>query len=341
MDTTRKGWLDYGARFLVSLTVLILVMRSVSWPRIAELLAAADPLRLTLAGLLTVPIIVLKGLKWGLLLQHAGIRTPLRRTALSYMAGLGFGLLTPGRVGELARIWVLGLDRKAVLPAGALILLDRITDLIALLLLLAVTILHFFGGTAFAIYGAFGIVTALVLARLSHRLRQANTGLAQPRPFLAKVLSALASVHPGHLAGYVGLGLIVTIFGITMVFLFLSAIHPVSFGACLIALPPVFMNSILPVTVGGIGVRELLMTFVCGRLGIPTAAALSAILLYFIAGMLIPGAVGLALFALTRPGRHPREPVPGTEACAIPRRAPETVNAGNPTNPDNRKELPC
>jgi uncharacterized membrane protein YbhN (UPF0104 family) len=64
------------------------------------------------------------------------------------------------------------------------------------------------------------------------------------------------------------------------------------------------MNNILPVTIGGVGVREVIMTFVFKGLGVDAPVAVSAILVYFTASMVFPGVVGLAWAGATRTHRH-------------------------------------
>jgi len=319
----RRGWLSYAIRFLVSLTVLALLIRSVSWSGIASALVSANRGLLFLGSLFAIPIVGLKGVKWWLLLRHAKIEVPLRKTALSYVAGLGFGLVTPGRVGELARIWVLGLDRRDYLVAGTLVLVDRLTDLAALLCVVSFSVLRFFGGAWLTGYISLGVAACSAWFLLTRRFRNNPEKASAGRSLVGKILSATAGLSPRHIAAYTLIGLLVTMCGVSMVCTFLNAMQPVTFLDCLSAVPPVFMNSILPVTVGGVGVRELIMTVVCEQIGVETAVAVSAIMIYFTASMLLPGAAGLVLFAVFNPrrpdliARRPdecREPVESTAA---------------------------
>ena len=300
----RRGWLSYAFRFLISASVLTLLIRSVSWADISVALASANRVLLVAGGFFSVPIVVLKGVKWWLLLRHAGISVPLRKTALSYMAGLGFGLVTPGRVGELARIWVLALDKDDYLTAGTLVLVDRLTDLAALLCVLSVSVLYFFGAWWLAGYILLGVIACSLWLLLTRRWRTGPQKARSKGGFVAKIVSAVAGLSAAHIAVYVVLGLVVTLCGVCMVHTFLNAMQSVPFIDCLSAIPPVFMNSLLPVTIGGVGVREVIMTAVCEQIGVESAVAVSAILIYFAGSMLLPGALGLVLFAVFKPRRH-------------------------------------
>ena len=69
----RRGWVSFTVRFLISVTVLALLIRSVSWSEISSALGSASRRLLAVGSLFAVPIVLLKGVKWWLLLRHAGI----------------------------------------------------------------------------------------------------------------------------------------------------------------------------------------------------------------------------------------------------------------------------
>ncbi len=300
----RRGWLSYAIRLAISTSVLLLVIRSISWAEILRVLSAAD-IRYVMAGTLgVIPVVLLKGIKWWLLLRNAGIPATIHRTALSYMVGMGFGLVTPGRVGELARIWVLDLRKEDYVTAGTLVLVDRLTDLYSLLCLASLSVYRFFGIRLFAAYVGTGLLGSFVVFCLL-RSRWAVAGRLTKHPgFVSRVLAALVAVQLRQFVIYSLFGLAVTFCGVAMVHLYLNALVRVSFWDCVVALPVVFMNNILPVTIGGVGVREVIMTFVFKGLGVDAPVAVSAILVYFTASMVFPGVVGLAWAGATRTHRH-------------------------------------
>jgi len=49
--------------------------------------------------------------RWAKLLSRAGLRLPLGRAWCLTLLGVGYGLVTPGKVGEFARVLHLGVPR--------------------------------------------------------------------------------------------------------------------------------------------------------------------------------------------------------------------------------------
>ncbi|MDA0991384.1 MAG: lysylphosphatidylglycerol synthase transmembrane domain-containing protein [Verrucomicrobia bacterium] len=284
----------YGLRLAVSLAVLLWLVRTISWAEIRTILQGANPSWLSAGCALTLPIIFLRGFKWWWLLKDARLPVSMRRTVISTLAGLGFGLVTPGRAGELARIGYLGLGRDQAIHAGVLVVVDRITDLLALLLLLSISVFAFAGvgwGIAYVLAGGVGL---LVLGRL---MSASGSSAGEATTLRRKILTALRALPPGQLLKYTFVGLVAALTGVTMVYVLLNALVPAPYGDCLQGLPIVFMNGLLPVSIGGVGIREALMTLVFTRLGIDQAAAVSAIFVYFVFSMALPGMIGLLMAA--------------------------------------------
>ena len=95
-----------------------------------------------LAGLCSVFV---KSLRWRRMLHGDMRRFPLRKSVGSYYSSVYLGLVTPGRLGELARIFYLKRD-LGYSAAGAMasVILDRLYDLYALIVM-GVFALFFFG----------------------------------------------------------------------------------------------------------------------------------------------------------------------------------------------------
>ncbi|MFC1453505.1 lysylphosphatidylglycerol synthase domain-containing protein, partial [Verrucomicrobiota bacterium] len=201
---------------------------------------------------------------------------------------------------EVARVWGLGLSRDEAVSAGTMVLVDRGTDLLGMLVLIAPSVFYFFGLVPFLLVGA-GLVVGVAL--FLWFIGSGGTDWLMKRcpfKFVATVLDAVKTVRPVALLGYALFGIVVTLCGVAQVYLLLNASTAVPFSACLIGLPIVFTNSILPVSVGGVGVRETLMTLVFGRLGVPSEVAVSAIFVYFVQTILTPGVIGLCFAAVVR-----------------------------------------
>ena len=120
---------------LVGLAILAYLLWRVDWPRLLRLLASAD-WRLFLASfLLTPPLVWLKTMRWRALLGQQGISLPAGRAFAYYLAGLYLAVITPGRLGELARAGYLKANHGVGMgTALAGLVCDRALDLYLLAL---------------------------------------------------------------------------------------------------------------------------------------------------------------------------------------------------------------
>lgn len=134
------GRLRLLAGLAISVVSLGLVLWNVEWKRFWEALGGADYVWL-LPALATVALVMwLKAIKWQILLVPAGKTS---RVHLLYSMAIGYLVNTvlPGRLGELARTYTEakldGVRPMAVLSSVAL---DRILDIVALAVLLALSL---------------------------------------------------------------------------------------------------------------------------------------------------------------------------------------------------------
>jgi uncharacterized protein (TIRG00374 family) len=131
--------------FLVLLTVLILWWfgRKLDWAEVGRSVAATD-WRLLAAGVVTVSITyLLRAYRWRTLLtplSEAGLRPLFAATTVGFGAVFLFG-----RAGEVVRPVVLPLYDRRVRPTGSwvTIMVERLCDIVAILILFAVNLLWF------------------------------------------------------------------------------------------------------------------------------------------------------------------------------------------------------
>jgi hypothetical protein len=76
-------------------------------------------------------------------------------------------------------------------------------------------------------------------------------------------------------------------------YVILSALADVSFTSVLYGLPIILVGSMLPVSIAGLGVREMVASVVMARFFISSAQAVTASFLLFCVNGLIPGVVGI------------------------------------------------
>jgi uncharacterized protein (TIRG00374 family) len=124
----------------VSAVFLYLAARNVAFDQVRETLSKADPARVVLAAALIWVMYGLQALRWRHIARREADVPPSRM--LGYVVGgLACNNVVPGRIGDFLRIhWLARGARIAHGRALATVIVDRASDLLALVLLLLVTV---------------------------------------------------------------------------------------------------------------------------------------------------------------------------------------------------------
>ena len=129
----------------VSVAILLLwvFFRQADWALVISNLARADYRWVAVATLLSLLVMVQRGWRWGYLLRPIKRIRSAPLVACTFM-GWAFTTLLPGRVGEVARPVLLG-RREGISKSAAFatVVLERLFDVLSVLLILAIYLLAF------------------------------------------------------------------------------------------------------------------------------------------------------------------------------------------------------
>lgn len=264
----------YGLH-LVGLALIAWVLATSDLGEVAAAFAGLSPVRVAAITLLTLPGALLKSWRWERLLRGLGVHCPGVRVVFVGVYGMALGFLSPGRVGEFTKIAFLKREAGLSLPLGTFsVVADRVLDLFVLSLVLVTGLAYFVRGATLASALLFGFAAALfcavvltVIWRFRPRgLTEDVEALFRPGPVLLFLTLSLAAttIHFGQntlLAWELGLDL---------------GFWQVGFATTLAS-----MVAILPVTVMGIGTREVALIYALGLFGIDRSGAVSFSLLVF------------------------------------------------------------
>ena len=118
---------------LLGLALFVWLLSRVDLVLVWALVVGGMPGFLLLAALLNVPLFLLKMMRWRRLLFAHSIRYSIWPAFAAVLAGFYIGLVTPGRVGDLVRVFYAKRDASAASgQALASVLLDRFIDLVSL-----------------------------------------------------------------------------------------------------------------------------------------------------------------------------------------------------------------
>ena len=264
--------------------------------------------------------LVVGATRFHVLLRGAGLEVAIGRLFRSYLVASFFNFILPGVIlGDVYRLWDTRLDTGEGSKVLGIVALERLLGLAALgTIALAVAPAIVLPGDdrqllwlLVATGASFVLLTGSVLLPAVNRmLRDGARRLERLSPRLAatseRALSAVAGVaaRPGVVARAFALSLVsqaVLVGAVAILAVPLDATVPWYWFAVIV--PFVTLITLVPVSIGGAGVRELLYVTLFGAVGMRAEAAL-ALSLSVSAAALVWSLLGLALFAARRRSGH-------------------------------------
>jgi hypothetical protein len=256
------------------------------------------------AASLSVVFVALKVLRWSFLLRSSGRRCGPGDCARSYLGGMSVAIVTPGRVGELARAFFTPFeDKTSVL---ALALADKILDMTC--------ILGFASLGAFRVLGpsagvpVMALSSALIISLFRPSLFRVVLKPLRPRTGLIsrveRSVEAVASIRPRHMFVAISMAMATLTLAIFQFHLILSSFDSQPFMTSATVMPMLVFANFVPFVMSGIGAREALSIVLFRSHGVDAAAAVNTALLLFIFDTASPAVVGTFVAGRRTAGRR-------------------------------------
>jgi len=272
----------------------------------------ADALLLGFALLLNVPVVHLKVVRWRELLEGRGYRYPLGRSYAAVLSSLYLGMLTPGRVGDVLRVQYVKHEIQVPYAEGlAVTVMDRFCDLYVLAAVVALGTVHFataldsnlvyvswvsvaIAALAPSLFLFKGPAELLgrVLGRLTDRWHTSLSALLEAlRALIGKAVVVaipltVASFAINYLQGWI----IALAMGIELSFLDVASL-----------LATTSLLGLMPISVSGVGVRELFLALVFPALGLLAAQGVAFGLLVFLCNYMAIVLAGFVAWQVSPP----------------------------------------
>jgi uncharacterized membrane protein YbhN (UPF0104 family) len=282
-----------------SAVLLGLLVRSLDFSRAVEVLRAVDPWLLALAVLVLVAVPAVSVPRWRAILRCLGHALPLAVITRALYIGAFFNQVLPSSIGGDAwRIWFC---TRAGVPLGVAtnsVLIERLVGLLAVLLCFCVTFPLLLGRVGddpvrWLLWLIFAACAAAILglafiALTAPRLERFR--LLRPLAALGLALASVGRSSDVPLLLWTGiLGQFVAILAFYLINL--SASVPLTFIDCAATLPPGLLVALLPISLGGWGIREGALIVLLSFYGITPEQALVVSTLF-----------GLSLLTASLPG---------------------------------------
>lgn len=268
-------------RILISILFLIFLFYFVRPGKIIDALQGAEISWIIFAILLLPINVCFQFFRWQILVKNLNTDIGNGEILKSIFYSYSYSIFTPARLGDLGKAFHISHDNKKEMVALAV--LEKVFAFSAILIFgfLSLTIFK----SIWFIFGSFIIV--LVLLNSKKIIRKIS--------FISKHFSN-PQILPIKNVFIVSLSFVFIY--ILQFYLLLRAFQLVSFSQSFFKISlVVFFNSV-PITLSGLGVREILSVYFFKPLGVTAAQAASVSLLIFTINILIPTLVGFVLHLL-------------------------------------------
>ena len=308
-----KKILSIFLKISVSIILLIFLFKQVDKKSLVEIIKNADKGLLSLAFFIFFIIYILCLWRWKMLLKAADIQLPLKRVVISFAGGVFFNLFLPSTIGgDLVRSVDLGMYTKRLREVMATVLLDRLSGYVGLVTVALLAVLF---GWQFiqdrSVLLAVAIITAIlifILLVLFNKFIYSKINKLLESPNSGKIREAIKNLHEDiHIFKHHKK----VILNNLLVSLLIQIISPITFYITALSLginkgiiyffvllPIIGAISLLPISIGGLGLRDATTIFFFTRIGVSKDLAFTMSLVSFLF-ILIYGCFGGLIYVLT------------------------------------------
>jgi uncharacterized protein (TIRG00374 family) len=275
---------------IISLGLVILLLINVDLSQIWQRLQALSYLFVIFALAYYTFCQWLSCLRWQIILKSNDHLVPMRTLLSSYFGGMFLNTFLPGTLGgDIYRVYRVARKTQDMELAFVSVFLERVTGLFALLALALLSI-----PLAFRLVGRWDIILLVIIC--TAMLSGVVFLIASPRlliwaePWLEKLrIGGLAkraaklqillikfARHRNALAWSMGLSLVFQL--LTVFYYYMIAQHlkiPISYFNLLVFSAIVTAITLLPISLGGLGVKEALLAYLFNRVGLTIEQAIS------------------------------------------------------------------
>jgi len=283
-------------KIFLTLALLGALILKLNLFEIVRIFLSLNPFYLIVALFLVLVLYMIRTLRWNLFLRSFSITIPFLQLFKVLLIGTFYGLVTPGKIGELGRAYHISEKKVLTIPT---IIMEKLVDICMLVILSLLTIVFFFQNNPVMQIGIFicGISTILGILLLINKkimiflTRFLNIDQDSCEQFVENFRFLL---HNYPLVGYS--------FFISLIYYFVAYVvgYLVILSAgfdpiVLITLPIIVLIGNIPITVSGLGLRESIGSIAFVYLGETAANGFVFSFTLFVLISLIPGLCGYFL----------------------------------------------
>jgi uncharacterized protein (TIRG00374 family) len=283
-------------KLTLSIFLCTILLVKIDALEIANVFKSLNLLYFITALLITPVIYAIRTYRWQLMLNSLGINNEFSTLLKILVIGIFYGLATPGKLGEFARILHIKGEKSKLVST---IMLEKIYDISILLILSFITVILFFrnyDALIIALAGMAVILISIIFVFMNNK-------------FMI-LLSSLIGIDTNHINNYTesmsrmckDRKLMLEILFITIIYYvfvyIISCFALYSLGIpykAIVTVPLLILIGNIPITISGLGLRESVGTICFLALGESAVHGFSFSLIIFIIFTVIPSICGYIL----------------------------------------------
>jgi uncharacterized protein (TIRG00374 family) len=297
MTIYRKSWLLNGIRAIVSVGLIYYLFNIVDWPRLQKVVLKTNISFVIIAIPVALSAIFTMAFRWRLLLASLGESLSTLRLFGYYLIGNGFNILLPGVIGgDVARMTLCARHTgHSIGTISGIIILERLCGLIALFIMggaISFTLARdYWIGLGVPLVRSFQVISLIILCSVgiywffNQRLKDLPT--KNDRLIVTKLkqlVMALSTIQKQTLMAVLALSAVAQTLDLLVAYILAKALGiELYFGLFFIIIPMTYLVTLLPISLGGVGVREGILSYLLTRVGVlATDAVTLAFIIYLL-----------------------------------------------------------
>ncbi|MBI2523114.1 flippase-like domain-containing protein [Candidatus Woesearchaeota archaeon] len=289
-----------GFKVLLSVILLFLVFRLIGFQEIYAVLLSVNLSYILISFVFVLLLILLKAVRWRNIAAAFKANISLADSINYTLISFTFGFVTPGRVGEFIKGKYLADKTKAgYFKSFLTAVIDKAFDIASLFgsALLGIAFLDInlpFSDLFIYLFISYIIILILIFLFFDKSLKFAKFFLPKKYRDDLEPLSITRKIYLSSL----GISFLIWIFLSAAAFFILKSmdIPAVSLLIVMIAVPLMALSSQLPISFGGIGVRELVAVYLFSTIGIAAEKSAAFSLIYTFVSFIVPAIIGAFLY---------------------------------------------
>jgi uncharacterized protein (TIRG00374 family) len=302
----RKGGFEFFLRIGVSMALISYVFYKAGFGQIWGTIKQTNVNYLLLSIAITPILVFFSAWKWQVILKAFRINTTIWRCFWLYIVGYFFNTILPTNVGgDIVRAYALGKSTEKPAETFSSVFVERITGLSILLLMALIAFgvalrqlrsVWLTAGLVICVVGyaliLFTILHPKILRWFSNRIKLVTARRIFTKLFKFQKATLSLKDNRGAFLFAIINSLIFYILAAINVYISALAFNAsITFADSMIITPIVMVITMIPISIGGIGLAESAYFIVFSRMGVPGAAGLSVALLLR-AKALVAGMIG-------------------------------------------------